>query len=70
MPCLREVNAVIKSSRQVVKSKRDFKEQVSMAIKGVLHENADVKKYALKELGQLLSQHQVSVLLSVAFQGL
>ena len=60
-PALKEVNDVIHSSHMIVRSKRDFRDQLSLATEGVRHENADVKKYALKRVADLLSENQVSL---------
>ena len=59
-PVLNDVNDVINSCNAVVRSKRDyFRDQLALTTEGVKHENADVKKYALKRLAELLSKHQV-----------
>ncbi|XP_065069876.1 serine/threonine-protein kinase ATR-like isoform X2 [Rhopilema esculentum] len=62
-PVLNEVNDVINSCNAVVRSKRDyFRDQLALTTEGVKHENADVKKYALKRLAELLSKHQAFLL--------
>ena len=63
-PVLKEVHDVIYSCHMVIKSKRDFRDQLSLATEGAMHENADVKKYALKRLADLLSEHQVCSLIT------
>ena len=63
-PVLKEVHDVIYSCHMVIKSKRDFRDQLSLATEGAMHENADVKKYALKRLADLLSEHQVCLLIT------
>ena len=60
-PLLKEINDVIYSSHMVIRSKRDFRDQLSLATEGARHENADVKRYALKRVADLLSEHQVWV---------
>ena len=62
-PVLKEVYDVIYSSHMTIKSKRDFRDQLSLATEGARHENADVKKYALKRLSDLLSEHQVCLII-------
>ena len=61
-PVLAEVHDVVYSSHMIIKSKRDFRDQLSLATEGARHENADVKKYALKRLVDLLSDHQVCII--------
>ena len=58
-PVLKEINDVIQSSHMVIKSKRDYRDQLALVIEGAKHENSDVRKYALKRLAQLLADHQV-----------
>eukprot|EP00112_Aurelia_sp_Birch-Aquarium-sp1_P011525 Seg2422.1 transcript_id=Seg2422.1/GoldUCD/mRNA.D3Y31 product="Serine/threonine-protein kinase ATR" protein_id=Seg2422.1/GoldUCD/D3Y31 len=57
-PVLKEINDVIQSSHMVIKSKRDYRDQLTLATEGAKHENSDVRKYALRRLAQLLADHQ------------
>ena len=58
-PLLKEINDVIQSSHMVIKSKRDYRDQLVLATEGAKHENSDVRKYALNRLAQLLADYQV-----------
>lgn len=66
-PALIEVNDIIQSSHVIIKTKTDFKDQLVMAIQGAMHENSDVKKYALKKLAQLLAEQEVAIFHLFAF---
>ncbi len=58
-PVIKEVNKVVRSTHVAIKTISDFKNHLNMAIQGAMNENSDVKKFALKKLAELLSQHQV-----------
>lgn len=61
-PELKKVNAVLRTASGLASRKLDLKTQLKRALKGVVHENIDVRRHALSKLKQLLRDNQVTEL--------
>ncbi|KAK3744393.1 hypothetical protein QZH41_012155, partial [Actinostola sp. cb2023] len=58
---LKKVNAVLRTASGIASRKMDLKTQLKRALKGVEHENLDVRRHALSKLKQLLHDNQTSL---------
>jgi len=59
-PELKKINAVLRTASGINSRKMTLKTQFKRALKGVSHENLDVRRHALSKLKQLLHDNQVS----------
>jgi hypothetical protein len=57
---LKKVNAVLRTASGIASKRLDLKTQLKRGLKGVVHENIDVRRHALSKLKQQLHDNQVT----------